>query len=321
MLEKLLHLQRTIHQCFLNWSDSHDGWIDWYTESDRNLTPRLCFVQRGDFFDIMFFGQCEEDYKTRPSSELFEEGSSTYPFVAFLELLARQEIADKIISLRFESPDEGADGLKDYAFQRLVDSGVTFPNVRHFSVGLTKQTDHNTGIIIDGNKYEENGIIARLVSVMPELRSLTIPSVPNKSFFEIGPLKLTELIVQAEFDRQNFIENLADSNNLPDLRFLDYSDYRLVLPHMAGTETPFESYKKLFQSPLFQQSHFRSFWLRNSIMTRPQLSALVTISKYVRGKDKQEILFRHISSYDEFVEESTFCNDWLVKKLCEENLS
>ena len=141
---------------------------------------------------------------------------------------------------------------------------------------------------------------------MPKLRSLTVPSAPDKSFFEIGPLKLTELIVQAGYDRQNFIENLAESNNFPDLRFLDYSDYRYVFSHMAGTETPFESYKKLFLSPLFQQEHLHVFWLRDSILTNPQLSAIMTIFKEACGANKRRLLFKHISSRDKYIEENQF---------------
>lgn len=319
MLEKILHLQMTIHQHFTKWCDDNDDWRNWYSMGNRNFVPRLYFMQHDELFDITFLGECDEDYKMRPSSELFEEEVSAYPFVALLELLSQQEIADKIIALRFESPDKGANGMKDYNFKRLVDSGVTFPNLKHFSVGLTKPTDHNTGIMVsEGSSCEEKGIIARLVSIMPELRFLAVPSAPNKSFFEIGPLKLTELIVQAELDRQNFIENLANSDNLPELQFLDYSDYQLVLPHMAGTETPFESYKKLFLSPLFQQECFWGFWLRNSILTAPQLSALETISKYVRGKDKRDISFCHISSRYEYVEESMYSNVWLLEKLRKE---
>ena len=305
MLEKLLHLQRTMHQSFTNTVD--DDWRDWYGIGHRGLVPRLYFMQRGDLFDITFYGECNEDYKTRPSSELFEEEHSNYSFIAFLELLSQQEIADKIIALRFDAPDEGANGTKEYNFKRLVDSGVTFPNLRHFWVGLTAPTDHNTGIMTaeESWSFEEKGIIARLVSVMPELRSLTVPSAPDKSFFEIGPLKLGELVVQAGYDRQNFIENLADSNNFPDLRFLDYSDYRFVFSEMAGTETPFESYKKLFLSPLFQRERLM-FWLRDSVLTAPQLSALKTISKEARGKKKQEITFDHISSRYESIKENRF---------------
>ena len=308
MLEKLLTLQKRIHECYLD-DCSDASWMDWY--STAKTAPRLYFMQRGDWIDITFYTNCaDEDFNMRKSEDLFEEKDLSYPFVAFCELLSQQEIADKIISLRFEAADEGANGTKEWNFKRLVDSGVIFPNLRSFSVGLTNPTDHNTAIMVSGDRsepFDEGGIIARLVSVMPELRSLTVPSAPNKSFFELGPLKLTELIIQAGYDRQNFIENLADcdSNHFPDLLLIDYSDYRYVFDHVAGTETPFESYKKLFLSPLFRQERL-SFWLRDSILTGPQLSALVTISKQSRGLNGEAVPFEHITSRCKYVEEGQF---------------
>jgi len=146
MLEQLLSFQKKIHKWLTNCVDGE--WMDWYGGGARNMDPQLYFMQRDDLFDITFFGMGEEDYKTRSSAELFEEEFSAYPFVAFLELLSQQEIANRIISLRFEAPDEGANGTKEWDFKRLVDSGVTFPNLRHFSVGLTEPTDHNSGIMV-----------------------------------------------------------------------------------------------------------------------------------------------------------------------------
>ena len=198
MLEKLLHLQKTIHQWSIHGCDDDNDWKNW-----ADMGTQLYFMQCGDLFDITFVGMCDEDFNRRSSTELFNEEVSAYPFIAFHELLSQQEIADKIIALRFQSPDEGANGTKELNFKRLVDSGVTFPNLTQFSVGLTNPTDHNTGIMVAEEpwSFNENGIIARLVSIMPKLRSLTVPSAPDKSFFEIGPLKLTNLTVQAGYDR------------------------------------------------------------------------------------------------------------------------
>jgi len=49
---------------------------------------------------------------------------------------------------------------------------------------------------------------------MPNLQQLTIPCTPNADFFEIEDLKIELLTIQADFDHQNFIKNLATSTNL-----------------------------------------------------------------------------------------------------------
>ncbi|MCU0352028.1 MAG: hypothetical protein MUF43_14560 [Flavobacterium sp.] len=264
MLDKLKQLQQEIY----NFSLQDEG------EYIIDFSPKLLFFQVGDLFDITFYG---EGYDDDPNTKVADTNFDfNFPFCSLLELLSDQKVADKIISLNFIGPDQGANGTKSWEFHRLINSFTTFPNLKNFSVQLTDLADHNQSII-DGYVLEENGIIAKLVSRMPNLEQLIVPSAPDSSFFEIGIHSLRYLKLQAGYDHQNFIENLAISKNFKKLSILDYTDMINFFDIPKEDYTSFESYEKLFKSDAF--SSLKHVTLRNTNLNDQQLFELQKLNQ------------------------------------------
>lgn len=264
MLNKLRQLQHDIYKYSLN---NNSEYIDGYS-------PKLSFFQVGYLFDISFFGDGFDDDPSTKISEIDYE--TNFAFCSLLDLLCDQEIANKIISLNFGGPDEGANGTKSWDFNRLLNSNSTFPNLKSFSVQLTDLGDHNQSII-DGDGMEENGMIAKLVSRMPSLEQLIVPSAPDNSFFNIGEHPLKFLKLQAGYGHQNFIDNLAESKNFKQLTALDYTDLIDVYDIPNEDYTSFDSFLKLFNSKAFSTvAHFK---LRNANLDNEQLFKLQRLNK------------------------------------------
>lgn len=234
-----------------------------------DYSPRVQFSKIGDFFSLSFFGN---GYDDDPNVKALDFNYETnFAFCRFLDFIAEQQNAEKIALLNFCGPDEGANGTKSWNFNRLINTDVIFLKLKNFSVQLTDLGDHNQSIIV-GDFLEENGIIAKLISKMPILETLIIPSAPDKSFFEIGKHPLSFLKLQAGYSHQNFIENLAESENFYQLSALDYTEVIDDFDMPTEDCTTFESFKKLFQSkPFSTVIHFK---LRNSNLTREQLCEL-----------------------------------------------
>ncbi|GAA3755698.1 hypothetical protein [Flavobacterium ginsengiterrae] len=140
---------------------------------------------------------------------------------------------------------------------------------------MTDLGDHNTSIIQRSNEFDENGIIGELISRMPKLKSLTLPSAPDKSFFKIGNHPLKSLKLQAGYDHQNFIENFSESSNYTFLTQFDYTDLIDFNDIPKEDYTSFESYIKLFKSKAF--STIQHFKLRNAMLSKEQLFHLQNI--------------------------------------------
>ena len=260
MVNKILKLQEDINNFV---AKNEDGF-------QFQSSPRIYFAAVGESIEIIFYG---EGYDDDPNMKIedFEEGYN-YGFCAFLEFLKVQENADKISKLKFYGPDAGANGTRSWDFSRLIESDVTFPNLIDFEVALTDPGDHNISIIELQSNYEESGVVARLLAKMPNVISVRVPSAPDKSFFEVENHSLRNLVVQAGYDHQNFIENLASSNNLTELMALDFTEKYDPYNEFPEEFTSFESYKKLFQSPVFDNGFH--FILRNSKLTKEQLFEL-----------------------------------------------
>ncbi len=264
MIEQFLELQKEVYKYETTDFETGDN-IAYFVDYSSNIF----FSQVGDFFEIIFWG---DGYDDDPDTKITEiDYSTNFAFCRFLEFISNPKIADKLISIKFSGPDEGANGTKSWNFNRLVNSNVVFPNMKSFVVQLTNLGDHNQSII-DGDCLDENGIIAKLISKMPNLESLVLPSAPDKSFFQIGKHPLKSLTIQAGYSNQNFIENLADSENFSQLSALDYTEMIDVYDIPAEEYTSFESYKKLFQSKGF--STVKHFKLRGSILKTEQLFEL-----------------------------------------------
>lgn len=263
MLSKLEELQREIY----NYELKKDG--EYYLD----YSPKISFFKIGDYFDITYFGDgFDDDFQTKANQFDYE---TNFAFCSLLDLLSEQSNSEKVIALRFEGADQGANGTKSWNFDRLLGGNTFFPNLKNFYVQLTDLGDHNTSIIDRNNELEENGIIGELISRMPSLNSLTLPSAPDKTFFEIGNHPLKFLKLQAGYNHQNFIENFSESNNFSSLTQFDYTDLIDFYDIPNEEYTSFESYLKLFKSKSF--SSIQHFKLRNAMLSQEQLFDLQNI--------------------------------------------
>ena len=273
MEEKILNLQERIK------SRNSENEVHEYI-------PRVFFSKVGELYEFIYYGEGYDD-SAEPISE-FDEDVGMYGFSATQEFLI--ENADRFRSIKFEGEDTGANGTKEWNFSRLANANVVFENLKDFSVQLMDVGDHNH-VIIGEEDFKEDGMIAKLVSKMPNLEFLQMPSAPNKDFFELPNLKIRALVIQAGYGHQNFIENLATSNNLPNLGCLDFSN---PYDYNSGADiTSFESYKKLFSSKIFSQRlHFK---LRENSLEKLELLEL---------KKLADIQFLHIpTELGEYIED------------------
>lgn len=273
MKEALSELQRNIYQQEV---EATEGIYD------IGDSARLYYAPVGDLYDLYFYGNGYDDYPHIPATEL--EADSNRPFCSLLDFIARPEHAGRIASLTFDGPDEGSNGTKNWDFTRLIHADAFFPNLKQLSVQQCDWGDHNFNII--GRDYEEEGMIARLLSKMPHLEALTVPSAPDRSFFDIPGHPLKYLKVQAGYDHQGFIRNLAASTNFPQLAVLDFTDFMDTNNASTADFVPFEDFKALFTSPAF--STVRHFTLRGSILTRGQLLELQTL--------RRDVQFLHVAA-------------------------
>ncbi|KXX69364.1 hypothetical protein [Flammeovirga sp. SJP92] len=264
MEDKLLELQKRIY----NYHNS--------SELDYNLasSPRISFSRIGNLYEIVFYGEGYDDDDTMPSSE-FDPDEYNYGFCALQDFLI--ENPDQIVSLIFTGPDAGANGTRNWNFNRIIKSDIKFVNLKAFKVALTDVGDHNQSVI--GEYDDEDGMIAKLVLKMPKLEELELPSAPNNDFFKIPHLQISSLSIQAGYNHQNFIENLAESENLKALRSLDYTETYDQFGDLEDEEfTSFNNFKKLFSSSVFSYEHFH-FKLRENRLTENQLEELQKIKK------------------------------------------
>jgi hypothetical protein len=238
-------------------------------------SPKLMFYQIGDLFDIVLYSDGYDDDANVKASDTDYEGN--FAFCALLDLLTIQGNADKLLAIEFTGQDEGANSIKSWVFDRIVNSGVQFPNLKIFKVQLTDLGDHNLNVI-DGGDLEEKGILAKLLSKMPALETMIVPSAPDKSFFEIGEHSLSYLKVQSGLDSNNFISNLAASNNFINLKAIDYAE-------QIDSENNFDEieyasiadFKRMFLSQGF--ALVGRFILRNSKLKKDQLLELHHLNK------------------------------------------
>nr|WP_315847207.1 hypothetical protein [uncultured Achromobacter sp.] len=205
-------------------------------------------------------------------------GNWDEPFEWTLECLARQEVADTLVSLAFTGPDEGANGTREWEFTPLLDSAVHFPRLRFLSIRPTAPEDHNTSMIVRaGSIMEEGGDIARFAAKAPYLSDLVVPNAPDATFFQVPLPQLSMLRIGGGSDTQDFIDNLAASGNLPALGLLDFTESSELQFSWARSRpetavTPFAAYERLFASAALDPVH--SLRLRNTCLSLEQLQAL-----------------------------------------------
>lgn len=272
MINALLTLQRDI---FSYQNKQNNGK---YPYSLNYYSNRVLFSPVGDLFAIYYYGAGYDDDPSIKATDLTEDYN--FSFCALLDLLSEQKYADKVVSLIFDSPDEGANGINDWNFTRLINTDVNFPNLEEFKVKLTELGDHNASLI---NYDDEDSVITKLVTKMPSLVHLVIPSTPDDTFFSIVHRSLQTMVVQASWGSQNFLGCLAKSQHFPALYSLDYAEPLNTFGDLAQDNyTSVETYKQLFTSPLFSQHPHFHFKLRNSILTRQQLFEIQAINPKVQ---------------------------------------
>ena len=213
---------------------------------------RLSLIQAGDELHIGFFGD--------PLSEAFEE---------LLSALIDPDVSTRLASLQLDAPDEGANGTKNWDLTPLGEA--EFPRLRVLDIARARPGEHNLPIV--ARDYDENGILGRLLDRMPSLTYLTAPSAPSAEFFRVGERPLRFLAVDAGYDHQGFVRNLASSSCFPELSVLEFGEYReSYMADFADRMTPFRDYEILFDSPAF--GPIRTFVWRNPACTAEEVDAL-----------------------------------------------
>lgn len=219
-------------------------------------TQKLYFTQSRGLLYVAYYGSSYDE---------------TYS--DFLQTICIPEIAAQLGALTIQGPDEGANGTRNWDFTGLIDSGTNFPCLNTFFVEPTEPDHHNQTVI--GADYEEEGQIGHLLTKMPALQSLTVPSAPEAGFFERAEHPLAILRVESGYDHQNFVANFSRSDCFPHLRMLDFGDYsQRYMVNYVQQCTPFADYEALFRSQAFRNITGRGFILRNSVLSAVQLAEL-----------------------------------------------
>lgn len=232
----------------------------------------LAITQIGDVFHLDFYGDC------------FEEG-----YEDLLNTLANPDIAACARSLNLRGPDEGANGTKNWDIEPLLATETSFSELETLAIQLNQPADHNRSVV--AADYEEDGVLARLLAKAPRLQELTVPSAPNRAFFEAGHHPLRFLSVDAGYDTQNFISHLAGSTCFFELRTFEWGEYHETYMDDYLTRcTSLDDYRELFQSEAFG-SVTRFVW-RNPVCTEEQIRELKALKP-----DLQLLVVRYSDKY------------------------
>jgi hypothetical protein len=185
--------------------------------------------------------------------------------------------------------DLGINGTRNWDLWLLVHGDVVFPNLRSFSVEQSKPGDHNRVIVADN--YDEAGVLGRLLCKAPALEKLTVPSAPDSSFFELKSHPLRYLNVDASYDTQGFIGNLAASSCFPNLTAFEFGEFNeTYLDDFPASCTPFDDYRHLFVSEAF--SRVKMFVWRNPVCSESEMMEL----RSLRSKGGLQIKIVQFSS-------------------------
>ena len=246
-MNKALERLTDLHDCFAQRAE---------VGTSQEAINRLCVTSVAGELHIDFYGS--------PFDESFHE---------MLAAVVTPEVSAKLASLTLRGPDEGSNGTRNWNLSVLADSEVAFPLLRELSVEQTKPTDHNRSIVASVYEYEEEGVLARLLARAPVLESLVTPSAPDTNFFQLGKRPLRLLSVDAGYDTQDFIRNLANSTCFPNLVCLEFGEYNeKYMDDYSSRCTPLADYHELFKSAAFQS--VRQFVWRNPACSATDISAL-----------------------------------------------
>jgi len=261
-MKEFLELQKEI--AVINEQEWNDPWNSWFS-----------LIELDGLFKIQYYGEGYDDDYAEKVESIGNEHS--YPFMALLQLIS--ENSSNIHSLDFRGPDEGANGVRTWDFQRVINSKCTFPNLKSFRVELTDPGFHNISVISSAeDTYDEGGTMAKLISKMPSLEELVIPSAPNKEFFKHWhKTKLKEVRIQSGFHSANYIKNYSESKKYPELCNFDFSDVFFIRDADEKKElaTTKKDYKALFSSDAF--SSVDCVTLRYAQLSKKQFSRLASM--------------------------------------------
>lgn len=212
------------------------------------LGPRLDYARWGDGFRVWVFG-----------------------IDVPITVLAREPVARALVSLTFDCPDMGANGVCNWDLTEFADGDVAYPLLRHLRIARNTPDRHNRCIV--ARAYEEGGVLGRIANKAPQLESLETPSAPSANFFEVELNNLTHLRVDAGFDTNDFVRMLARASFPPKLRGFEWGDYaeRYVDDWLSKT-TPFEDMEALVRCEGFGQ--IKAFSLRNTPYAVEELKQL-----------------------------------------------
>jgi hypothetical protein len=193
------------------------------------------------------------------------------PYFKLCRNLVLPSVAPCLASLSLRSPDEGANGTCNWDLSYLAESDATFPSLKHLSVRQNAPGDHNRVII--AADYDEAGSIAAVLRKAPALDTLVVPSAPDKSFFAPHGHPLRYLSVDAGYDTQAFIANLAASGGFPNLKSFEFGEFNeTYLEDFSARCTPFTDYRRLFTSATFHP--VRNFVWRNPVASAGEIAEL-----------------------------------------------
>lgn len=229
----------------------HDGFSTGWPE----LAQRLFFTQQAGFWFVDYFGDSEEF------------------FPELLTLLAAPELAETLRWLSLRSPDEGANGTREWDFTPLLETKTQFPCLQSLQIARTPPENHNHFIV--GRGYEESGQLGALLDRMPALIELWSPSAPDATFCERASHPLRLLHLDCGYDHQDFIAQLAQSRCFSQLLHVEFSDYaQFYMPNWEASCVPFEHYEQLLSSNTLPA--LSRFFLRSAGLSEAQVAHLKT---------------------------------------------
>ncbi|MDB5350259.1 MAG: hypothetical protein JWN86_1506 [Planctomycetota bacterium] len=245
--------------------------MDRLAQLQRSLAERADADAEPDSLDrlnvMAVHGQWHIDFYGDPFGEAYEE---------LMSVLALPEVAGSMVSLSLRGPDEGSNGTRNWNISMLAESPTALPRLRSLSLERTRPADHNRSIV--ARDYDEDGVLAALLAKAPRLEFLESPSAPNAEFFKVGRRPLRFLSVDAGFDHQIFIGNLARSSCFPDLRHLEFGEFaETYMEDFNSFVTPLADYQSLFASPAF--APVRGFVWRNPACSAEDIASLKAIDE------------------------------------------
>lgn|SRR5215470_19493234 len=221
------------------------------------------------------FGLERIDFRTGEGGvHVYYFGNSTADhYGELLDVLGSEPVSRQLMSLYFDCPDAGANGTWNWDLEPLTASAAGFPVLRHFWIERGKPGEHNRKIV--GHSYEEQGVIGRLAAKMPLLDTLVSPSAPAANFFDNRLAHLRYLAVDAGYDTQGFIRNLAECE-LNSLRAVEWGEYcETYMQDWRDHTTPFDDMLGLFQSKAF--AGVKRMVLKNPVYSDEDIQRLLSV--------------------------------------------